>query len=155
MDDGVKDAFCPILWRHSGGAVDDSGTPLLGACGTCNGTSKTPEGEDCPACDGTGHDHNTRSRGYCTRAYDCADCKDFQYELSFVPVDEKFWLCSGCLAAAFKEARARGFRLLVPGFYSEGYCQAPECVLRGSERLGLPPRYSPFLQIVMGPLFKR
>jgi len=109
MNDGVADAFCPILHSHNGGAV---------------------------------------SRGYCTRAYDCYDCLDFQQEIEAV-TEPVHWLCIDCVSHHFKQAKEEGRKLNIAGFYGEGYCQGPTCPRTGIPNI-VEPRYSALLQVVIG-----
>lgn len=106
-EDGVPQAFCPLLWRANGGAFDNKGVPL--------------KGED-PV------------RGYCTRPYDCADCEHMQQELSFHPPDQVWWICPRCVAQLKSRRNQRGRHLLLPGYYTEGCCQNPLCKREGESK---------------------
>ena len=106
-DDGAKEAFCPLLWRANGGAINRNGNPILG--------------------------RNSDTRGYCTRPYDCYSCEVMQVELSQVPVNMQHWLCPGCISSLCEYAKEIGNKLNIPGFYSEGECQSIVCIREETE----------------------
>lgn len=83
-------------------------------------------------------------RGACTRAYDCDTCSLMQEELAKLPVNDSWWICPDCTSRVKSRSRGRGAHLTLPGFYTEGYCQNPNCQREGDEK------YTGFLQLVLG-----
>lgn len=121
--DGVQQAFCTLLWRANGGEVDKRGQPIF-------------------------RRKEEPIRGYCTRAYDCYTCSLMQEELRNYPPDHVTWVCPDCASHLKKRARGVGAHLVMPGFYTEGYCQSPFCRREPEARL------SPILQVVIGDIRK-
>jgi predicted nucleic acid-binding Zn ribbon protein len=124
--DGIKQAFCLLKWRASGGAFDAEGRPVL--------PTDLPDDEDRVIV------------GYCTRAYDCYSCEFMQQELAHHPADRVTWACPTCVARLKSRPNNRGLHLTLAGYYTEGQCQAPSCIRED--------RHSCFLQLVLGDVRK-
>ena len=124
--DGVKQAFCLLKWRASGGAFDSVGRPVL--------PKPDPNGEEVVIV------------GYCTRAYDCYDCEFMQHELSFHPPHLVAWVCPPCVSKLKSRRDEKGSHLQAPGYYTEGQCQNPTCTRED--------RHSSFLQLIIGDIRK-
>jgi hypothetical protein len=117
--------FCLLLWVENGGLVDQHGVPYL-----------DPHEVD-------------YVRGSCTRASDCERCAVMARELVRHPEGSYAWLCPECAAVVATRAKERRIKGVLPGHYTEGWCQNPGCWMfsRLSE-----PRYSIFLQLALGPI---
>ncbi len=151
MDVIPGDAFCLLLFLHNGGVVDQKGKPILQACPYCQGSGRQTVEDDCSQCAGTGHD-NRRVRGYCGQAGDCASCPELQMEIAHYHPSLIHWFCTDCVSKAVALAKLASVKLTISGYYNEGLCQGPYCPREGSEQLQLPARYSPLLQLLIGPL---
>ena len=137
--DNLKFSFCLLLWRYNGGQV----TPDLKQLSR--------------AFDLSGEPLVKYVRGYCTRAYDCFTCETMQEEIASHPQGEAIWVCPSCVGPAVKAAKAAGVPYHLPGHYTEGQCQYKHCdrppyMDNGVER---PAGYSPYLQILFGPINNR
>lgn len=162
MSEGNKEAFCLLLWRSTGGAIDGKGRP-----------THRPQQIQLPITDddieleeektiqhGTA---NPFARGLCTRPYDCTDCVLMQDELRHYPPEEVNWVCSQCLKDISVWAKQTGAKVDFPGFYSEGACSYRGCTrpsriedsegfpgMSGGQQVETGPGYSRFLQLVIG-----
>lgn len=125
--DGIKQAFCLLKWRASGGAFNADGRPVL------------------PKVD---PDDDAVIVGCCTRAYDCYSCEFMQQELSYHPADRANWVCPSCISRLKSRRDGLGLHLALAGYYTEGWCQNPTCCREGDER------FSSFLQLVLGDIRK-
>ena len=167
MPAGVKLGFCTLLWRTNGGQVDSKGRPLnpnqQGQLVVI--TEQDMIEDDSPAADDGTHVGHKYARGQCEADYDCSQCSLMQKELSFYPPDEVNWACPACLPDIFKMAKTAGTKIIVPGHYAEGVCTLRSCTRpsRPEEAEGLPgvstgqiaqlpPGFSRFLQLVLGPI---
>lgn len=125
MEEGVKEAFCLLLWAETGGRIDAKGQPIFGS--------------------------GAPARGVCTEPYDCYGCPLMQKELARHPEGHAFWVCPACVSYLAKDAKAREVSFHLPGHYSEGQCQYAECTrperVEGGEQL--PARFSRFLQLII------
>jgi hypothetical protein len=125
MEEGVKEAFCLLLWAENGGKVDTRGRPAFNASG--------------------------QTRGNCTTPYDCYGCALMQRELARHPVGYAFWVCPACVSVLAKDAKTREVSFHLPGHFTEGQCQYEGCTrperVEGDEQL--PPRFSRFLQLII------
>lgn len=124
--DGIKQAFCPLKWRASGGAFDPRGRPVLPMLSQLS--------EDAVIV------------GYCTRAYDCYTCEFMQQELSYHSPSLLHWVCPACVPKLKSRRDGLGSHLSLPGYYTEGECQNPGCTRED--------RHSGFLQLVFGDIGK-
>ncbi len=117
-NEGPREAMCPLLYNAGEGAIevitDDDGTFL---------------GE-------------RYVRGLCTKVIDCDECHYMQHEIAQHPSDEVTWVCPACIGPIFKWAKLNQIPIGVPGFFSTGLCENPQC-----QR---PGRFSFFRQIVFG-----
>lgn len=127
--EGVKLAFCPVLWKSNGGPMDPQGHPVI-----------SPREED-------------NVRGYCTKGFDCALCPLLQNELSYVAPENKLWVCSDCVKDLMRLGKELQTKLITPGYYSEGFCQSPTCSRPNRTEPGeeLQARHSILLQLLIGP----
>lgn len=108
--DGVQQAFCILLWRANGGAVDANGKPQF---------------------------KSDPVRGICTRAYDCSTCGLMQQELRFQKPFESWWVCPSCASTLKSRRDAKGEHLQLLGFYTEGECQSPACTREGEYKFSI------------------
>lgn len=124
--EGNKESFCLLLWRSNGGRVTDD---LRIARQGFNLEGEIPQ----------------YSRGYCTKPYDCYSCDILQEEIHKHPPGSVIWLCIDCVKQETQRCKEAERPFHLPGFYTEGHCQSPEC-----ERPAGPEgliRYSRFLQL--------
>lgn len=125
MEEGVKEAFCLLLWSANGGRVNQLGKPVF--------------------------DKSGQVRGSCSTPYDCFGCALMQQELSRHPPGYAFWVCPACVSVIVKQAKAGGASFHLPGHFTEGQCQYEYCDrparVEGEEQL--PPRFSRFLQLII------
>jgi hypothetical protein len=128
--EGQGEAFCLLLWAANGGNIDGRGRPT--------------------------RERDQYSRGNCTRPHDCYTCPLLQNELALHPPEEVFWACPQCIAEIAKEAKKQKMSLRLPGYYTEGQCQYKGCTrpARVEDGVELPPGFSRFLQVVLGPFNK-
>jgi hypothetical protein len=99
-------------------------------------------------------DPNFRARGMCSDPYDCFSCNVMQAELARHPPGQVIWVCPDCIKVAVTKSKDGGLPYLLPGHYSEGQCQLRTCSrpARTEEGVELPPGYSRFLQLFIGPV---
>lgn len=162
MSEGNKEAFCLLLWRSTGGAIDGKGRPTHRP--QLIWLPITDDDIDCEeekaAQLGTA---NPFARGLCTRPYDCVDCEHMQDELKNYPAEEINWACSECLRDISVWAKQTGAKVDFPGFFSEGACTYRGCSrpsrvedgegfpgLSSGQTVEVGPGYSRFLQLVIG-----
>ncbi len=122
---GVQLSFCPLLWRATGGAFDSEGHPAVP------------------------RDNDGNLIGNCDEAFECDACEIMQHELAMHPPGTVWWCCTNCVSNLKSRTTGRGLHLLLPGFYSEGYCQNPTCPREGTEDAAFS-----FLQLVIGDIRK-
>lgn len=125
--EGIKAAFCILMWRHHGGSLDADLRPV---------SDQVDSG-------------NTNVRGACSRPYDCQSCAILQQELEHYPREQIHWVCPSCISDVFKRKKA-GEDIVVPGYYGDGYCTYPEC--HRANESDAEGTKSPFLQLVIGRL---
>lgn len=137
--EGGREAFCLLLWRANGGDVDLQNL-IVRRGGHDDGLEDDP-----------------RIRGVCTRPYDCAagpnradDCQFMLHEISQHPPNDVTWVCPDCLTAVVEKANALKIPYYMPGHYSEGLCEYPDCRRPENPLTGDPPRFSMFRQIIFG-----
>ena len=132
--EGGREAFCLLLWRSTGGRV-------------------TLDKKIVQALDQEG-EVESYARGYCTRPWDCYQCPLMQEEIAQHPPGETAWVCPSCLSAISKTVKERGYRLTLPGHFTEGQCQYKDCDRPAHLENGveIPARFSRFLQLVIGPI---
>ena len=90
----------------------------------------------------------TSGVGYCIEPHDCDHCDVMAYALNGYPVEEVHWLCLSCV----DELLSHKVRIFLPGYYTEGLCQGPQCHRENLEVLNFPPRCSIVLQLALGRL---
>jgi len=116
--------FCLLLWATRGGRIGSRGEPIFSSLAT--------------------------SAGYCDNPTDCAGCPLMQEEIAKHPEGKTWWLCPDCLDDAVTSSKEKGTTYHIPGHYTEGQCQNPNCARPGY--FDLEPRYSPILQLFIGNL---
>ena len=137
--EGGKEAFCLLLWQYNGGAITPELRILRYALDQEGLIQKYV-------------------RGYCTRPMDCFSCPTMREELAKHAPGKTLWVCSDCAAALIEVARSSDLPYHLPGYYSEGQCQNPECprpvavgidgrVMKDDEGRDQPPGWSRFLQL--------
>lgn len=163
--EGLKLAFCLLLWVEQGGQVDSMGRPLSPSLAGLSPIAL--EDEDLE--EGADIDPETTThipvRGTCTTPWDCSTCQLMQNELSRHNPDQINWICPACLDEVFKTAKHKGIKLFAPGHYSEGICTYKKCnrPSRPEEAEGLPgirseriielsPGHSRLRQLIIGPV---
>ena len=109
--------FCPILWQANGGTFRPNGSIIF-----------------------TGD----MIQGRCRNPGDCDRCEFMQRSLTTLASQgvTSLWICPSCVGQIRPIARELGLQTKFPGFYTEGYCQRPQCHKEGEER------YSPILQLL-------
>jgi hypothetical protein len=126
MEEGGKEAFCLLLWFSNGGRL-------------------TPTGKV---------DTRIQTRGLCSTPYDCSGCQLMQEEIARHQSGHAMWLCPTCVNDAVREAKTKSIPYLLPGHFTEGFCQYKSCT-RAAMRLGkeeIQARFSAFLQLFIGAL---
>lgn len=84
----------------------------------------------------------------CTATFDCDQCELLQAELVYHAPETVWWCCPSCISQLKSRTKGRGVHLHLPGFYTEGRCQNPNCG-RDEE-----DRYSILLQLILGDIRK-
>lgn len=115
--DPNDEAFCPILWQANGGVIGPNGS-----------ISHT----DGPI------------RGRCRNPGDCDRCTYMQQSLVTLTSQgvTSLWICSSCAGQVRNLARDLNIETRLPGFFTEGFCQRPQCHKVGEAR------YSSILQLL-------
>ena len=135
--EGVKQAYCIVLFVSNGGRVTPKGEPIMGP-------------DDRPECvDGRWYP----ARSLCTKAYDCHECELLQHTLvHYYKPEDMAWVCTQCEDELMKSSKERGIWFVRPGYYGEGYCQYPKCwrLLEHGE-----PRYSILRTLFVGPILSQ
>jgi len=110
--DPNDEEFCPILWQANGGKVRDNGSPIF---------------------DGD------LVRGRCREPGDCDHCTFMRHSLMAIASQgvTSLWICPSCVGQISNSARELGLEVKLPGFYSEGFCQRPQCHRNGDERYSI------------------
>lgn len=118
--DPNDEAFCPVLWQANGGKLRKDGSPIY---------------------------TNEFIVGNCREPGDCDTCNLMQGVLANLASQGVtcLWICPACAGHVHDSAKTHGIEMKMPGFYTEGLCQRPQCH-RGE--VGNEARYSSLLQLI-------
>lgn len=108
--------FCLILWQANGGKIKANGSPIF---------------------------NEEPVRGRCREPGDCDRCEYMQRSLIELTSQgvTSLWICPSCAGQVRKAAGELNLYAKLPGFYTEGVCQRPQCHRNDD-------RYSAILQLL-------
>lgn len=119
-------AFCPLLWQANGGPVREDGLPVFG-----NGQP---------------------IKGNCDHPQDCFRCNVMDACVNAANLNgvTTIWVCPDCCSEALKQSKKLGILTRLPGYYTEGWCQRPQCgrAARAAPEKQNEARFSPLLQLM-------
>jgi len=124
MAGGEVGAFCPILWEANHGRTNKDGTPLFESGLLIQGVCESPQ--DCDRC---GLLQNARTQMYGQNV-------------------TTLWVCPDCSGESMKRAKADDVAASLPGYFTEGYCQHPQCARPNGDQSDQEARYSILLQLL-------